>query len=149
VLSDGATPTSQTIDTGVTFHEIWATSAAPAPIAAAESAEPTARVLQVAPDALGTIVHIIDMPPGSSAPLHRTKTVDYGIVLEGEIDLELDDGTVTHVRAGDVVVQRGTAHAWYNRSDTVARTLFILVDGAFTDELRATVGDDALAQILR
>lgn len=62
VFSDGVMPTSQTIDTGMTFHEIWATSPAPAPIAAAE---PTARDIQVAPDPLGTIVQIIDMPPGS------------------------------------------------------------------------------------
>lgn len=149
VLADEPTPTSQSIDTGATFHEIWATSPAPAPIAATEPADPTDRPIQVPPDPRGTIVHVIDMPPGSSAPMHRTKTIDYGIVLDGEVDLELDDGTVTRLGVGDVVVQRGTAHAWFNRSDAVTRLLFVLVDGEFTAELRAALGDEALAGILR
>ena len=85
------------------------------------------------------------MPPGSSAPIHRTKNVDYGLVLEGEIYLALDDGSETRLTSGDVVVQRGTAHAWYNRSETVTRMLFVLVDGEFTDELRSTLGEEALA----
>jgi hypothetical protein len=147
VLSDGPTPTSSALPTGAVFHEIWATSDAPAPIADAESAEPTDRPLQVPPDALGTIVHVIDMPPGSGAPMHRTKTIDYGIVLDGEVDLELDDGSEIHLGRGDMVVQRGTAHAWYNRSPSVTRMLFVMVDGEFTDELRSTVGEEALAQL--
>jgi uncharacterized cupin superfamily protein len=61
-------------------------------------------------------------------------------VLAGEIWLVLDDGSETRLGAGDVVVQRGTDHAWENRSDRVARMLFVLVDGAFTDELRAAIG---------
>jgi hypothetical protein len=149
VLSDGATPTTQTLDNGAVFHEIWATSATPAPIAAAEPAEPTDRPLQVPPDPLGTIVHVIDMPPGSTAPMHRTKTVDYGVVLDGEVHLELDDGSETRLITGDVVVQRGTAHAWYNRSETVTRMLFVQIDGEFTDELRTALGEEALAQLYR
>jgi quercetin dioxygenase-like cupin family protein len=149
VLSDGPTPTTLGLETGATFHEIWATSAAPVPIAATEPADPTDRPLQVPPDALGTIVHVIDMPPGSSAPMHRTKSVDYGIVLEGEVELELDDGSVTGIRPGELVVQRGTAHAWFNRSASMARMLFVMVDGEFTDELRAALGEDAMAQLFR
>jgi naringenin degradation protein FdeH len=148
VLSDEPTPASQTIATGVTFHPIWSTTGSPAPIRASEAAEPTARALSVTPDAQGTIVHVIDMPPGSSAPVHRTSTIDYGIVLEGEIDLELDDGSRTRLRSGDVVVQRGTAHAWYNRSQGVTRMLFVQIDGVFTDELRSALGEDALSRIL-
>jgi quercetin dioxygenase-like cupin family protein len=148
VLSDGPTPTLRTLPTGVDFHEIWSTAGAPAPIAATEPAEPTARPLQVAPDPLGTIVHVIDMPAGSSADIHRTRTIDYGIVLEGEVHLELDDGSQTRLASGDVIVQRGTAHAWYNRSNSVARMLFVMVDGAFTDELRSTLGDEALSQVM-
>jgi uncharacterized cupin superfamily protein len=68
--------------------------------------------------------------------MHRTRSIDYGIVLEGEIYMILDDSEV-HLRAGDIVVQRGTDHAWENRSNQVARMAFILVDGAFSDELRA------------
>nr|WP_272917510.1 cupin domain-containing protein [Nocardioides flavescens] len=72
------------------------------------------------------------------SPVHRTASVDYGIVLEGEITLVLDDSEVT-ARAGDVVVQRGTDHAWANRGDVVARVVFVLVDGEFDDGLAATL----------
>jgi quercetin dioxygenase-like cupin family protein len=147
VLSDGPTPTSRDLPTGVTFHEIWSTGDTPAPIDPAETSEPTDGPLRVPPAARGTIVHVIDMPPRSGAPMHRTRSIDYGIVLDGEVYLELDDGTETRLAAGDMVVQRGTAHGWSNRSDGVTRMLFVMVDGAFTDELRATVGDEALAQL--
>jgi mannose-6-phosphate isomerase-like protein (cupin superfamily) len=60
--------------------------------------------------------------------MHRTKTVDYGIVLSGEIYLVLDKQE-TLLKAGDVVVQRGTNHAWSNRSDKPCRMAFILIDG--------------------
>jgi mannose-6-phosphate isomerase-like protein (cupin superfamily) len=66
--------------------------------------------------------------------MHRTQTVDYGIVLEGEITLIVDAGETT-VRAGDIVIQRGTNHAWANRSGRNCRIAFILVDGVFTDGL--------------
>ncbi|MCC5951046.1 MAG: cupin domain-containing protein [Acidimicrobiia bacterium] len=59
--------------------------------------------------------------------MHTTDSVDYGIVLEGELDLELDDGVTTTVRPGTIVVQRGTRHAWRNRSDRPARMAFVLV----------------------
>jgi hypothetical protein len=66
--------------------------------------------------------------------MHRTETVDYGIVLEGEITLVLDVGE-TLVRAGDIVIQRGTNHGWANRSGKNCRIAFILIDGAFEDGL--------------
>jgi quercetin dioxygenase-like cupin family protein len=141
VLSDAPTPTTESLDNGAAFHEIWATSDMPAPIAAAESAEPTARPLQVSPDPRGTIVHVIDMPPGSVAPMHRTRTIDYGVVLDGEVDLELDDGSVVTMTRGDVVVQRGTAHAWHNRSSSTVRLFFVNVDGEFSGDLQSTLGD--------
>jgi quercetin dioxygenase-like cupin family protein len=97
--------------------------------------------LQVSPDPRGTIVHVIDMPPGSVAPMHRTRTIDYGVVLDGEVDLELDDGSVVTMRRGDVVVQRGTAHAWHNRSSSTVRLFFVNVDGEFSVDLRSTLGD--------
>jgi hypothetical protein len=74
---------------------------------------------------------------GAQAPhpfMHRTETVDYGIVLEGELVLILDRGETT-VRAGDIVIQRGTNHAWANRSDKNCRIAFILIDGDFIDGL--------------
>lgn len=64
------------------------------------------------------------------AHMHRTETVDYGIVLEGEVTLIVDDGE-TVVRAGDIVIQRGTNHGWANRSDKNCRIAFILIDGQF------------------
>lgn len=68
--------------------------------------------------------------------MHRTETIDYGIVLEGEIVLIMDEGETT-VRAGDIVVQRGTNHGWANRSDSNCRIAFILIDGEFDDALKA------------
>jgi uncharacterized cupin superfamily protein len=62
--------------------------------------------------------------------MHRTQTVDYGIVLMGEIFLVLDESE-TLLRAGDIVIQVGTNHAWSNRSNKVCRVAFVLVDGKF------------------
>lgn len=66
--------------------------------------------------------------------MHRTETVDYGIVLQGEIVLIVDEGE-TIARAGDIVIQRGTNHGWANRSNETCRIAFVLIDGAFTDGL--------------
>jgi quercetin dioxygenase-like cupin family protein len=138
VLSDGPTPRS--FDLGpAEFHELWATDAMPVPIAA-EEAEPTGRPLRTPPDANGTVVRFTDIHPGQRSPMHRTESVDYGIVLEGEIFLVLTDEEV-RLGPGDVVVQRGTDHAWENRSDETVRMVFVLVDAAFTPELRASLGD--------
>ena len=68
------------------------------------------------------------------AHMHRTRSIDYGIVLEGEIVLIMDEGETT-ARAGDIIVQRGTNHGWSNRSDTNCRIAFILIDGVFEDGL--------------
>jgi len=67
--------------------------------------------------------------------MHRTETIDYGIVLEGEVTLIMDEGE-TVVRAGDIVIQRGTNHGWANRSGRHCRIAFILIDGTFTDGLQ-------------
>ncbi|MEK9968747.1 MAG: cupin domain-containing protein, partial [Ferrovibrio sp.] len=81
--------------------------------------------------------HASTWKPDSPHPMmHRTESVDYGIVVFGEIVLVLDDGSRTHLKAGDVVVQRGTDHAWENPSETSpARMAFILLDGAFSPEI--------------
>lgn len=68
--------------------------------------------------------------------MHRTETVDYGIVLEGEITLILDVGERV-VKAGDIVIQQGTNHGWANRSSKNCRVAFILIDGVFDDSLKA------------
>ena len=145
VLSDGPVPVSRQIpEDGVAFHEVWNTSGAPAPITAAESTEPTERELAVPPPARGTKIRINEFSPGHlneaglQSPVHRTETVDYGIVLEGEITLVLDDSEVT-LGAGDIVVQRGTDHAWANRGTTTAKVVFVLIDGAFDKSLLDTM----------
>jgi hypothetical protein len=67
--------------------------------------------------------------------MHRTETIDYGIVLAGEVTLIMDEGE-TVVGAGDIVIQRGTNHGWANRSGKHCRIAFILIDGTFTDGLK-------------
>jgi quercetin dioxygenase-like cupin family protein len=80
------------------------------------------------------------MAPGAESPMHRTETLDVGIVLEGETWLLLDDGSETWVEPGDAVVQRGTNHAWANRADKPVRMVFVMIDGEITDDVRAAAG---------
>jgi mannose-6-phosphate isomerase-like protein (cupin superfamily) len=129
----------------VQFVEIWQTSASPAPITSTE-AEPNERLpLRIPPDPQGSIIRVLDIYPGHVQALkpradgrhpgtHRTETIDYGILLEGEIYMLLDDSEVL-VRPGDIIIQRGTDHAWENRSQSVARIVFVLLDGKFSGEL--------------
>jgi quercetin dioxygenase-like cupin family protein len=138
VLSDAPTP--KTIDVGTAaFHELWITDRTPADIAADEP-EPTERPVRTPPPANGVLVRFTEQEPGAVSPMHRTETVDVGVVLEGETWLLLDDGSETRVGVGDVVVQRGTNHAWANRSGRPVRMVFVMIDGAITDELRAAAG---------
>jgi hypothetical protein len=139
---------------GVEFIEIWNTAAMPAPISSVEPKEPNDRPLRLPPPSQGTILRILDIYPGHSEKLprrpdgrhpgmHRTETIDYGIVIEGELYLLLEDSEVCML-PGDVAIQRGTVHAWENRSNSVARIAFILIDGKFTDELRAKLKDSPI-----
>jgi len=75
----------------------------------------------------GTVCRVVDMRPGSTSPMHRTVSLDYGVVLEGEVWLVLDSGEERLLRRGDIAVQRGTNHAWRNGSGTEwARMLYVL-----------------------
>ena len=75
----------------------------------------------------GTVLRFVDMRPGSTSPMHRTVSLDYGVVLEGEVELVLDSGEVRLMRCGDVAIQRSTNHAWRNASDTKwARMMYVL-----------------------
>src|SRR5262249_31355059 len=145
--------------------DIWRTGAAPARIVA-EAPEPTLGPRRQMPEKRGTVLRINHYPPESEAvrrmtpeasqrafaalgnreaatygkggrhPLmHRTETIDYAIVLAGEITMVLDD-TDVHLKAGDVVVQCGTNHAWSNRSDAPGVIAFVLIDGEFDAELK-------------
>jgi quercetin dioxygenase-like cupin family protein len=145
-LSDGAPPVARTAPDGAGFYEVWSTSAAPAALGAAEPDPATGQVL-VPPPPNGTKIRINEFPPGVVSPVHRTQSVDYGIVVEGEMVLALDDSE-TVLRRGDVVVQRGTSHRWENRGDQVARMVFVLVDAEFTKDLIEILGEDAMRSLL-
>lgn len=76
----------------------------------------------------GSVIRIVDMLPGCASPFHRTNSIDYGIVIEGEVELELDDGHVKTIGPGGVIVQRGTNHRWVNRTDRPCRIAFVLIE---------------------
>src|SRR5262245_58080924 len=149
---------------GPTFFEVWSTRETPA-IIDRQSGEPAENGMVLAPPKSGTRIRVIDFPPegeairklteaeaakkfgemsgsdaarskpGAPHPLmHRTQSVDYAIVLEGELTLVMDRGETT-IQAGDIVVQRGTNHAWANRSGNNCRIAFILIDGQFIEGL--------------
>lgn len=108
---------------------IWCTEGAPAAIPVGLDADDMgARRLGTYPPERGTRFMVAEYPPGNVARRHRTETIDYVIVLSGTIEMELDDGQAVTVTAGDVVVQRGTYHAWRNRGPEVCRMAFVLVD---------------------
>ena len=75
----------------------------------------------------GTVFRIIEFAPGNGGRNHRTDSLDYAVVLSGEIDMDLD-GTETHLKAGDVIVQRGTIHNWINRGREPCVIAFVLID---------------------
>jgi len=75
----------------------------------------------------GSALRIVDILPGYRSAMHRTQTIDYVLILEGELDMELDGGQWVHLQAGDVVVQRGTNHAWENKSNRVCRLASVLI----------------------
>lgn len=80
------------------------------------------------PIANGSIFRIIEYSPGVATRMHRTDTLDYVVVMSGEIDMRLDDGSEVHLNAGDVLVQRGTCHDWINRGDSPCVIAFVLLD---------------------
>ncbi len=129
VLMDGAPTNEKRGAAGNVSTLIWCTDSSPADIAIGEAAEDMgARKLGTAPPPHGTRVTVIDFPPGNAPSMHRTETIDYVFVLAGEIDMDMDDSTVT-LKQGDVMVQRGTNHSWVNRSHKPARLGFVLCDG--------------------
>jgi quercetin dioxygenase-like cupin family protein len=75
----------------------------------------------------GTVFRVVEFAPGVLPRVHRTDSIDYAVVMSGEIDMELDDSTV-HLKAGDVLVQRGTIHNWVNRGSAPCVIAFILID---------------------
>jgi len=151
VLFDSAAPNQKLRQaSGLVSTLLWVTDETPADISG--TADRSARDTGVPPPPNGTIFRVVDFPPerggrsrdavlkemgvadhgGARHPgMHRTKSVDYAVVLEGEIDMLLDDSEV-HLEAGDVLVQQGTNHAWVNRGTAPCRIAFVLVDAAGT-----------------
>jgi quercetin dioxygenase-like cupin family protein len=126
VLTDGPATNHKGTEGRSTL--MWITDENPADIAVGEKAEDLgARVVGTPPPPNGTRFCVIDFPPGNAAHMHRTETVDYVIVIEGEIDMDMDASTVK-LKQGDIMVQRGTNHAWANRGSKRARVAFVLVD---------------------
>jgi mannose-6-phosphate isomerase-like protein (cupin superfamily) len=137
---------------GMASHLLWVTDETPADIAG--NADRADRTIGVAPPDGGSILRVVDFPPepaGGTAldnatmlhdmglaadnpaakiahpGAHRTRSIDYAIVLSGEIDMWLDDSAV-HLKAGDILVQQGTNHAWVNRGTEPCRIAFVLID---------------------
>ncbi|KAI0021452.1 hypothetical protein F4780DRAFT_277633 [Xylariomycetidae sp. FL0641] len=91
----------------------------------------------------GTVVRVVDSPPGSVSPMHRTVSLDYGVVLEGAVELLLDSGERRLLRRGDLCVQRATMHAWRNASDVEwARMLYVLQECEPVTVAGRTLGED-------
>ncbi len=165
IASQGALPTVVEIAAipGTVFHEVWSTTGSPAPVD--NGPDPSTGPLMLPPPRHGTRMRFVDIPPdtpeflahgaakmkaafsqigdekastvkaASPHPLmHRTESVDYGIVIDGEMTLVLDDSEVL-LEPGSVVVQRGTNHAWANRSGKPCRMLFVLVDGQYAPDI--------------
>ncbi|HET9093913.1 MAG TPA: cupin domain-containing protein [Solirubrobacteraceae bacterium] len=143
IRGDGPPPASRRLADGTIFHDLWTTAASPPSIAATEP-EPIGAGEPLGPPPAGTRVRIVDLPPGARSPMHRTESVDYGVVLEGEVTLVLDGGSDTTLGPGELIVQRGTDHAWENRSAGWTRILFVLVAGRFEGTLRAQLPPDAV-----
>ena len=128
VITDGPATNWKSGSPGTVSTLIWSTDSTPADISLGETIEDLgARMLGTAPPANGTRFAVIDFPPGNSGRMHRTETIDYVIVISGEIDMDMDNSTV-RLKAGDVMVQRGTHHAWVNRGTERARLAFVLID---------------------
>jgi quercetin dioxygenase-like cupin family protein len=142
VLSDGPPPQHHQMRgsaIGADFYEIWNTTRSVPILTSAEAHEPNERDFTIMP-VTGHLLRIIEIfPPqagGKRTVMHRTKTLDYVLMIDGEAVLVLDDTEIL-LNRGDVVVQRGTNHAWANRSDEVARMAFFHIDAEFSEELLA------------
>ena len=91
----------------------------------------------------GTVIRCVDFAPGYRCGMHRTQSLDYGIVLEGSIDMVLDSGDIEHMKRGDVAVQRATQHQWVNTSKTEwARMMFVLQDCKPIEVAGKVVGEE-------
>jgi len=126
VLTDGPPPEGVARAAGQITRVVWATETTPAQVTVGLSIVDPGGIAPSPPPPQGTRLIIIDFPAENARRMHRTESIDYLFVLAGEIDYELDDSTV-RLRAGDVLIQRATNHAWVNRSGKPARVAFVLI----------------------
>lgn len=117
----------------VAFNLVYTTSEFPSQMNNDADVTAHEKVVQAGPGLInsgGSVCRICDFAPGNTPNMHRTQSLDYGVVLDGEIEMMLDSGEVVTMKRGDTAVQRGTMHAWRNPSKTEwARMLFVLLDG--------------------
>ncbi|MBJ7484685.1 cupin domain-containing protein [Brevundimonas sp.] len=114
------------IDSGdAAFQLVWTTPTVPADLNGGEDGPaPVGKTLHG-----GSVIRIVDMLPGKQSPMHRSWSIDYGVVLSGRLQLTLEGGETTVAETGDIVVQRGTNHLWTNPSATeICRVAFILIE---------------------
>ncbi|MBM3647477.1 MAG: cupin domain-containing protein [Alphaproteobacteria bacterium] len=109
---------------GATIANIWSSAGFPVDN---DGFRDTAEEITATTRTGGTVFRVIEYAPGVTPRNHRTDSIDYAVVLSGRIDMELDDQLVT-LRAGDVLVQRGTIHNWVNRYDEPCVVAFVLID---------------------
>ncbi len=115
--------------TNAFFFPIWATYEMPIDLTAGALAhQAQGKQETIVGSGQGSVLRVGVLAPGARSPMHRTQSLDYGICLSGECDMELDGGETVTVRAGDVVIQRGTNHVWHNRSEHPCRFAWILID---------------------
>lgn len=140
IRSDDLLPVEPIPSGDAAFSLVWTTASVPA-----DNNDETDGRLRDAGLTLhrGSVIRIVDMVPGGQSPFHRSSSIDYGIVLSGAVELELDDGAITTARAGDIIIQRGTVHLWRNPSPSeVCRIAFVLIEAA-----PAMIGGAALPDI--
>jgi quercetin dioxygenase-like cupin family protein len=124
VLIDDVAKTQQGTRPGISPSVIWTTETFPVD----NSSNGDAGTRKVGTTLIGgTVFRVIEFSPGAAPRMHRTDSIDYAVVISGEIDMELDEGEV-HLKAGDVLVQRGTIHNWVNRADKPCVMAFVLID---------------------
>lgn len=127
-IIDGPSANVRSRHAGTASTLIWCTDEMPADISIGENVEDMgARQLGTYPPENGARFIVMQIDPGAPGAMHRTETIDFIAVVEGEIDMDMDDSSLT-LKAGDTMVQRGTNHSWVNRSDRPAKIAIVLLD---------------------
>ena len=124
-VSDGEPLRIETRPSGSEITEVWATHGIP--IIPVAQGDPTIDMSSFFPGVGDTSLKVMRMSPGLESGMHTSDTIDYGIVVSGEMWLELDDGAEAHLKQGDCVVQNGTRHNWRNRGSEVCVMAFALI----------------------